>query len=100
LLSIYITRTSPPIRISPGRKKAVAMLVEEVERRTALSWTTSGPGLAIRIHHAPGAGASAGFRLAVRNGAVEIQGNDERGALFGIGRFFRELRWDHLQASI
>jgi len=81
-------------------KKAVQMLVEEVERRTALPWPASGNGPAIRVHHASGTGPAEGFHLTVRNGSVDIQGNDERGTLFGAGRFLRELRWDHLAASI
>lgn len=81
-------------------KKAVEMLVEEVERRTALQWPASGGGPAIRVHHASGSGPAEGFHLTVRNGAVDIQGNDERGTLFGVGRFLRELRWDHLTASV
>jgi hypothetical protein len=81
-------------------KKAVQMLVEEVERRTALQWTGSGAGPAIRIHHASGNGPAEGFHLSVQGLIVDIQGNDERGTLFGAGRFLRALRWDHLQASI
>jgi hypothetical protein len=32
--------------------------------------------------------------------AVEMRGNDERGTLFGVGRFLRELRWDRGRAEI
>src|SRR5581483_2484271 len=36
----------------------------------------------------------------VHGNSIEIQGNDERGTLFGVGRFLRELRWDRGQAEI
>ena len=60
----------------------------------------SGSGPTIRIHHATNSGASEGFHLAVRANTIDIQGNDERGTLFGVGRFLRALRWDHYAASI
>ena len=82
-------------------KKAVRMIVEEVERRTALQWDSgSGGGPVIRVRHCSGAGPAEGFHLTVRSSGVEIFGNDERGTLFGAGRFLRELRWGHLTASI
>src|SRR5665647_1068823 len=82
-------------------KKAAQMLVEEVERRTALQWTLgAGAGPTIRLHHATGNGPAEGFHLSVRGNTVDIQGNDARGTLFGVGRFLRALRWDHLDASI
>ena len=73
------------------------MLVDEVEKRTGLTWpvsSSSADGPVITIHHATGTGPTEGFRLAVRNKGIDIQGNDDRGTLFGIGRFLRELRWD------
>jgi hypothetical protein len=82
-------------------KKAVQMLVEEVEHRTALKWPWApAAGPSIRVHHATGTGPADGFHLSVRGTVVDIQGNDERGTLFGVGRFLRALRWDHFQASI
>lgn len=81
-------------------KNAVEMLVEEVERRTALHWGPNGSGPAIAIHHTDNAGPAEGFHLQTTAGGVDIRGNDERGTLFGIGRFLRELDWDHQQATI
>ncbi len=82
-------------------KKAAQMLVEEVERRTALQWTLGeGAGPTIRLHHATGSGPAEGFHLTVRGNTVDIQGNDARGTLFGVGRFLRALRWDHFEAFI
>src|SRR5271157_3266213 len=65
-------------------KNAVAMLVDEVEKRTALRWSAQGTGPEITIHHASGAGPAEGFRLQTTAAGVDIRGNDERGTLFGI----------------
>ena len=81
-------------------KNAVTMLVEEVEKRTALRWSAQGSGAAITIHHGSGAGPAEGFRLQSTATGVDIRGNDERGTLFGIGRFLRELRWQRQQAAM
>lgn len=98
LKNAYIA-TDP--NLTGPEKKAVQMLVEEVEQRTALRWsTTPSSGPTIRIHHANASGPAEGFHLAVRGRAIDIQGNDERGTLFGIGGLLRALRWDHLQASV
>ena len=80
------------------------MLVEEVEKRTGLTWPVNGSassGAVITIHHATtGSGPAEGFHLTVRGSAVEVQGNDDRGTLFGVGRLLRELRWDRGAAEV
>ena len=86
--------------LTAHEKNAVDMLVDEVEKRTALHWTTAGSGASINIHHGSGTGPAEGFHLQTSAAGVVIQGNDERGTLFGIGRFLRELQWNHEQASI
>jgi len=89
--------------LSRHEGKAVQVLVQEVERRTGLRWLPSGStpgGPVIRIHRGAGTGPAEGFRLSVTSGAVNIQGNDARGTLFGVGRFLRELRWDRGRAEI
>ena len=100
-LDLHSGRVIADANLTGPEKKAVQMLVEEVERRTALQWPlTPGAGPAIKVHHANGSGLAEGFRLTVRGGGVDIQGNDDRGTLFGVGRFLRELRWEHFAASI
>ena len=94
-------RVNADSNLTGPERKAVQMLIEEVEHRTALQWPLApGSGPAIRIHHANGSGPAEGFHVTVRGATVDIQGNDERGTLFGVGRFLRALRWDHLEASI
>jgi len=103
--------------ISRQEKKAVEMLVEEVEKRTLVRWpqTTTWPdsdhpaiavGLWSQLKQFAGpyadeliakeAGPAEGFRLCVRKDKgisnVFVIGNDARGVLFGIGRLLRELQ--------
>lgn len=106
-----------PTNMAKSENKAVAMLVEEVEKRTRIRWPTTttwspnGPvvavGLAASVKEWAGDYAAAisaepvgrqpeGYRIVVkRNGerdAVFVVGNDARGVLFGVGRLLRLLR--------
>lgn len=105
-----------PEGLSPQEKKAVAMLVDEVSKRTALHWEVAKawPSAAvpvIAVGQADGlrgavprdlAGtdrlsapqAREGYRIAVATSApaVLVVGSDPRGVLFGVGRLLRELR--------
>jgi hypothetical protein len=111
--------------LSPGNlagpeRRAVAMLIEEAEKRTHIRWLESnawptsnipviavGPGSAqdrlagplqqkLRATH--GVSGTEGYRLSVQmdpvHPAVFVLGNDSRGVLFGVGRLLREL---HMQ---
>ncbi len=102
---------SPPNLAGP-EKKAVAMLVEEVEKRTELRWQTASQWPAnapavIAVAPASALGAFAGrftsepaavsgaegYRLWTESGnKVFVVGNDARGVLFGVGRLLRSLR--------
>ncbi len=78
-LNLHDATLAPAANLSNHEKKAVQMLVEETEKRTGLRWSTSGNAQnhpVITIHHADGAGPSEGYRLTVRAGAVDVQGND------------------------
>jgi hypothetical protein len=108
-----------PSNLSGPERKAVTMLVEEVEKRTRIRWPelTAWPaagssavpviavGLKSQLDNFGGAyagelrnvqaDAAEGYRLCVRRDsqqpAVLVIGNDARGVLFGIGRLLREL---------
>jgi hypothetical protein len=100
-LDLHNARIQADPNLTAPEKKAVQMLMEEVEHRTALNWPqTPAAGPIIKIHHATNSSPAEGYHLTVRGETVDIQGNDERGTLFGVGRFLRALRWDHFQASI
>ncbi len=77
--------------ISLRERKAVTMLVEEAERRSQVRWTMQGLGPMIRVINRR-TGPAEGYTLRVDGGGVSVEGNDERGVLFGLGRLLRELR--------
>jgi hypothetical protein len=107
-----------PPDLSGPEQKAVAMLVEEVAKRTQVRWPVAhswpageapvvavGPASSLAAFGgkyarelAPERGKAApeGFHLVTRrNGsapAVFVIGNDARGVLFGVGRLLRALR--------
>ncbi|MCC6858443.1 MAG: hypothetical protein IT158_07775 [Bryobacterales bacterium] len=80
----------PPPSPTPRERKAVAMLVEEVEKRSAIRWKVAAEGApSIRITR--GAGPAEGYSIRSAADGVAIAGNGERGVLFGIGRLLRAL---------
>jgi hypothetical protein len=116
-----------PAGLSGPEKKAVTMLVEEVEKRAHIRWpessvwpTTNVPVIAVGPRSAlddfggphnqslkqemTGAGPAEGFRLCMKQSqgepAVFVIGNDARGVLFGVGRLLRELRMGRWGVSL
>lgn len=109
-LSTAVLATPPDL--TARERKAVVMLLEEVEKRTRLRWPVQsdwpgggaavvavGPATLLRSFAGPHAAALAGeataaegYRIAARGNAVLVAGNDERGVLYGVGRLLRELR--------
>ena len=100
-----------PSGLSGPESKAVAMLIEEVEKRTQVRWRTSetwpalpAPVVAVGAAAALGAelvndrgiAGAEGYRIRVRqragSPAVFVAGNDARGVLFGVGHLLRALR--------
>ncbi len=88
-----------PPGLSKVELKAIAMLRDEVEKRTLirLQETASGtPAIAI----ARGRGPAEGFSLKVSGSQVSVLANDSRGMLFGIGRLLREMHLGRGRISI
>lgn len=104
-----------PAKLSGPEQKAVAMLVEEVEKRTAIRWSVSAqwppagapvivvtPAASLgefRGRYAsepPAPAGPEGYRIWTQDSggaqAVFVVGNDARGVLFGAGRLLRLLR--------
>src|SRR5438874_8454000 len=106
-----------PANLAGPEKKAVAMLLDEVERRTQIRWPTAStwpaPGRPIiavgrssalkefagklpALSASQDRPAAEGYRIRIQNDPnaqiLSISGNDSRGVLFGIGRLLRELR--------
>ncbi|MGD9720702.1 MAG: hypothetical protein AB7O59_16135 [Pirellulales bacterium] len=101
-----------PEGLSPREQKAVAMLVDEVHKRSGVRWAlqnewpaddraTIAVGPAGKLQEVAGplaaqfAGkpptAAEGYRIRSVGPRVAIVGNDERGVLFGIGHLLRKL---------
>jgi hypothetical protein len=82
-------------------QKAAVMLVEEVEKRAGVRWEIAkeskekaGDGtktITIFLREKTAAGAE-GFTIRADNAGVFVDGNDERGVMFGTGRLLREMR--------
>jgi hypothetical protein len=81
-----------PANSSGSEAKAVAMLIDEVEKRSGIRWEIA-PGVsAATVAIERGTGPAEGYRIRTTAGSVTVSGNDARGILFGIGRLLRELR--------
>ncbi|MCU1236397.1 MAG: hypothetical protein JWP63_4364 [Candidatus Solibacter sp.] len=94
---------APAPNLTGPEKKAVELLLHETKVRTGLDWSSNDSasgGVSITVRHATGRGPAEGFRLTAAPGAIEIQGNDERGTLFGVGRLLRELKLTKGKAEI
>lgn len=115
-----------PGTLPPAEQKAAHVLVEEVQKRTGLTWpvTTVWPERGVVIAISSGTGDAGrpgklprregvdlpehrpeGFRLlaevsATQPAVVWIHGADSRGALFGVGQLLRSLNWAKGSASI
>jgi hypothetical protein len=107
-----------PPALSAREKKAVQVLVEEIEKRTQIRLQTTaawppesaaviavGPAAALKtlagkfssLRAADQAEGAEGYRIKVEKRAapaVFVIGNDERGVLFGVGQLLRALRMD------
>jgi hypothetical protein len=129
-LELHKATVFAPNSLTARERKAVQMLVEEVEERTQIRWTVTdvepspglinargvaviavGPAAALDtlagsdtdklISATPG---PEGYRLQTgsRQGipAVYVVGNDERGVLFGVGGLLRALRMCRQRVSV
>lgn len=80
---------------SKPQQKAAQMLAEEVEKRTQLRLRTvpeqraSGPDFVLRRS---GRGPAEGFSITVNGQRAIVEGNDDRGVVFGTGYLLRQLR--------
>jgi hypothetical protein len=126
---VDLTKATVVIRsgtLPPAEQTAAQVLVEEVAKRTGLSWpiTTKWPanGIVIAISAGPGDAGwpkalprregkdlpelrPEGFRLVVQGDdaktvTVWIRGADSRGVLFGVGELLRKLDWAKGSASV
>ena len=81
-----------PREFSAPEAKAVALLLEEVDKRTGIRWQAGAAQGSATVAIERGSGPAEGYRIRTTASAVTVSGNDARGVLFGIGRLLRELR--------
>ena len=91
-LDLSNASVSVPAMPSARERKAVSMLIEEVDKRSQIHWPISSEKRTPSVAISRGSGPAEGYTVRIRQGNVEIQGNDERGILFGIGYLLRQLR--------
>lgn len=88
----------PTLDLSGPHRKAVDMLIEEIEKRTRIRLplaTTTPPANTPTIRITRRQGPAEGYRIAFSNpSTVTVEGNDARGVLFGIGHLMRAMRLD------
>jgi hypothetical protein len=101
-----------PKEMPPREKKAVEMLLDEVEARTQIRWPVvqawpEGQTPVVVVGEAdavkqiaqgrgatvpPGNAQAEGYRIWTDRSSAWVAGNDSRGVLFGVGRLLREMR--------
>jgi hypothetical protein len=94
-------------------KKAVAMLIDEIEKRTRIRlstgdrWPSSGPAIFVgresglglvvpplALQLIPAVAGADGYRVQAIGERLLVVGNDARGTLFGVGALLRHLKMD------
>ncbi len=92
------------IQLRPGatpiEKKAAEMIAQEIEKRTQLRLPVSQQSAPLTIAISRIAGPAEGFTLTTTPASVSIQGNDDRGIIFGAGYFLRQLRMSRQRLEI
>ena len=87
---------------------AATVLVEEIQKRTGLTWPTqssapeSGTAIVLSVQSANGGLPEEGFRVSIDPSGprVEIIGADPRGVLFGVGHVLRKSEWHKGQVTL
>jgi hypothetical protein len=93
-LALDLTKAAivAPASLTAREKRAVRLLGDEIAKRSQirLPIAASASGPAIEIRRAA-RGPAEGYTIRTEQSRVIIEGNDERGVLFGIGRLLRNL---------
>ena len=87
-----------PAGLGRLEKKAVTLLVEEVEKRSQVRWeirpdapSAGTPSIQLALGSTQ-AGKAEGYRIHSDAQSVQITGQDPRGVLYGVGGLLRQLR--------
>ncbi|MCC6590398.1 MAG: hypothetical protein IT168_27145 [Bryobacterales bacterium] len=105
LMAMDLTRATVvvPANAAKRERKAAAVLVEEVARRSHLRWkvaqesASGGPAIFLSNTHK---GPKDGYTVRADGSGVRIEGNDERGLLFGAGHLLRKMEIRRNSATI
>jgi hypothetical protein len=93
-----------PADFSGPERKAVEMLIEEIERRTQLRLerkASAAGGATITVSRASDSSLPReGYRIETRGSGVSVIGHDARGVLFGVGHLLRTLRMTKRQITL
>ena len=86
-------------------QKAATTLSQEIHERTGLSWPVTSAAAAmdiasVRLSVDPSVPGPEGYRIRTSGRRIEIAGSDNRGALFGVGRFLRAVDWAPARVSL
>lgn len=78
-------------------RKAVTLLVEEVEKRSQVRWefrtnSVDDARPSIRLGRSPKQSPAEGYQVKMEGTGLSILGNDARGVLYGVGEVLRQLR--------
>jgi len=83
-----------PPKPGPVVENVGRVFARQIQQRCEAKVITVGDApLTVELAIAPGIGVE-GFRVEDRPGGVRIAGNDERGLLYGVGKFLRTSRYD------
>lgn len=84
-----------PSGASPVVESIAGILARAVESRSEVRVTSSaGADLNVHLSIEPGAGAEGFMIVDAPDGSIRIAGSDERGLLYGVGKFLRTSRFD------
>jgi Glycosyl hydrolase family 20, domain 2 len=95
-----------PPNLSGPERMAARMLVDEVAKRSWVSWETAAappadgrPAIVLAPAREAGVGRE-GYRIATDGAVVSVAGADARGVLYGVGRLLRELRIEREKVTL
>ncbi len=93
--AVESVRIALPRAAGPVLKNIAALFVRQVQQRCSAKVDADrDAALTVELAIEPGIGAE-GFKIVDgKGGTIRIVGNDERGALYGIGKFLRTSRYD------
>ena len=82
----------PAFSVTPLATKALAILKRELAERQGIRVKRNGGPADLTLDIAPGIGEE-GFRISEDGRGVRLEGNDERGLIYAVGKYLRDPAW-------